>query len=168
MSRKLDAGKQNKEHLNKHPFSWERALKLGKQAIDKLVLEEKPVTLRNVSMKSKEIDPGGKGIHFRTVQTNEELNEYYKKYSDSYRKRKILREAKKPPIKVNEIDYIRIKPDRDIKAVEKRYMSKNKRDLVKQLIQAEQYIARNEERWFGDHFNNYEEEIKKPQNYSPK
>ncbi|MCB7153491.1 hypothetical protein LI278_06895 [Bacillus stercoris] len=46
-------------------------------------------------------------------------------------------------------------------------MSKNKRDLVKRLIQAEQYIARNEERWFGDHFKNYEE-IKKSQNHSPK
>ncbi|MCY7908312.1 hypothetical protein MOB65_05230 [Bacillus inaquosorum] len=168
MSRKLRAGKQNDEHLNKHPSSWERALKLGKQAIDELVLEEKPVTLRNVSMKSKEIDLGGKGIHFRTVQTNEELNNYYKEYSDSYKKRKILRDTKKPPIKVNEIDYLGIKPDRDIKAVEKRYMSKNKRDLVKRLIQAEQYIARNEERWFGDHFKNYEEEIKKSQNHSPK
>ncbi|MCY7852595.1 hypothetical protein P8859_15110 [Bacillus spizizenii] len=167
MSRKLRVGKQNDAHLNKHPSSWERALKLGKQAIDELVLEAKPVTLRNVSMKSKEIDPGGKGIHFRTVQTNEELNNYYKKNSDSYRKRKILRETKKPPIKVHETDYLRIKPERDIKAVEKRYMSKNKRELVKRLIQAEQYIVRNEERWFGNHFENYEEEIKKSQNHSP-
>ena len=46
-------------------------------------------------------------------------------------------------------------------------MSKNKRELVKRLIQAEQYIARNEERWFGNHFENYEEEIKKSQNHSP-
>ncbi|MCY7701109.1 hypothetical protein MH076_04490 [Bacillus altitudinis] len=44
-------------------------------------------------------------------------------------------------------------------------MSKNKRKLVKRLIEAEQYMAHIEERWFDDHLKNYKGEPKKITKY---
>ena len=47
-----------------------------------------------------------------------------------------------------------IKPDRNKTDVRKRYDKLKKHELIEQLIEAEEYIAKNNERWFTEQFKN--------------
>lgn len=60
----------------------------------------------------------------------------------------------KPNRKVNldEIDFRRINPDRNLKNVENKFMKLSKKERVERLIQAEQYIADNNKIWVANHF----------------
>src|SRR5690606_11825472 len=114
------------------------------QAIDLLIKRGKPVTYSNAADISKEIDLEGKGIHPNTIRTNEQLYEYYKQHSITY-KQKMNGQNKKTnyDVTVDEINFRKIKSNRNLKNVHRKYMKLSKKELVQLLISAEQYIAEN-------------------------
>lgn len=65
-----------------------RSVEIGIQAIDLLIENAEPVTYSNIDEVSKKIDPKGKGIHHNTIRTNEELNEYYRQHSLTYKQKR--------------------------------------------------------------------------------
>ncbi|PGB04689.1 hypothetical protein [Bacillus toyonensis] len=135
----------------------QRSLLLGKGAIDLLVKQKLPVTLKTVSEKSKEIDSEGKGIHRNTITTNPELNEYYKQYSKTYKQksnsqRSLLKRSVSFPL----VDYRRIRADRSLENIERTYMKMSKKELVQRLLLAEQYIAENNETWVRKQFEQFQ------------
>ena len=108
----------------------QRSLLLGKGAIDLLVKQDLPVTLKTVSEKSKEIDSEGKGIHPNTITTNPELNEYYKQHSKTYKqKSNSQRSLLKRSASFSPVDYRRIRADRNPENIERAYMKMSKRSL---------------------------------------
>ena len=77
-----------------HQKRSNRSVEIGKQAIDLLVKKSEPVTYTNVADISKEIDPEGKGIHPNTIRTNEQLYEYYKQHSLTYKQKENSKNVK--------------------------------------------------------------------------
>lgn len=139
-----------------HQIRKNRSVELGKKAIDILVNENLPVTLKAISEKSSEIDVERKGIHPNTITTNQELNDYYKKHSITYKQKLHANKSiQNNTIEVNSIDYQRINTERNVKNVESRYMKLSKKELVQRLIQAEQYIALNQQKWVANHFERF-------------
>ncbi|HEK9099484.1 hypothetical protein KFD70_00115 [Bacillus pfraonensis] len=139
-----------------HQIRKNRSVKLGKRAIDILVHENLPVTLKTISEKSKEIDVEGKGIHPNTITTNQELNDYYKQHSITYKQKLHANKSiQKSYIEVNTIDHRRISTERNLKNVKVKYMKLSKKELVQRLIQAEQYIAENNKTWVTRHFEKF-------------
>lgn len=133
-------------------------LKLGQEAIDALLTEGKEVTLHNVAKKTKELDENGKGIHFNTIRNHEKLYQYYKERSNTYKQKQkelekhpLYREHKKPSFKEFEC----LKPDRNLKHVYHQYMRLTKAELTTRLIEAEQYIAEENNKYLSDLFKNY-------------
>ncbi|MGR5909203.1 hypothetical protein ACT7C4_01055 [Bacillus pacificus] len=111
-----------------HQIRRNRSVDLGKKTIDILVHERLPVTLKTISEKSKEIDVEGKGIHPNTITTNQELNDYYKQHSITYKQKLHANKSiQKSTIEVNPIDYRRISTERNVKNVESRYMKLSKK-----------------------------------------
>ena len=135
-------------------------LKLGQKAIDALLVEGEEVTLHNVSRRTKELDEQGKGIHFNTIRNHEELYEYYKKNSKSYRKKQKELE-KHLPYRENKKNSFRefehLKSERNVKHVYRQYMRLTKAELVNRLIEAEQYIAEGNQKYLKNLFETYEE-----------
>ncbi|MGG3527748.1 hypothetical protein COM13_04530 [Bacillus pseudomycoides] len=146
--------KDNRTWLKEvHESRSQRSLLLGKEAIDLLVKQNLPVTLKTVSEKSKDIDPEGKGIHRNTISTNQELNAYYKQHSKSYKKKlNINKSTQKRSVAFTSVDYRRIRSDRSIENTERKYMKMSKKELVQRLILAEQYIAENNSKWVANYF----------------
>ncbi|MGN7300577.1 hypothetical protein [Ferdinandcohnia sp. SAFN-114] len=130
-----------------------RSVEIGKHAIDLLVKKGEPVTYTNVANVSKRIDPEGKGIHSNTIRTNDQLYEYYKEHSLSYKQKK---NSKNITATLNDgmdvIDFRKIKPNRSIENAQRKYMKFSKSELVQRLIHAEQYIAENNSKWVANHF----------------
>jgi flagellar motility protein MotE (MotC chaperone) len=136
-------------------------LKLGQKAIDALLAEGEEVTLHNVSRKTKELDEQGKGIHFNTISNHEELYEYYKKNSKSYRKKQKelekhlpYRENKKHSFR----EFEHLKAERNLKHVYRQYMRLTKAELVNRLIEAEQHIAEENQKYLKNLFEIYDGE----------
>ncbi|PGA73492.1 hypothetical protein [Bacillus pseudomycoides] len=146
--------KDNRTWLKEvHESRSQRSLLLGKEAIDLLVKQNLPVTLKTVSEKSKDIDPEGKGIHRNTISTNQELNAYYKQHSKSYKKKlNINKSTQKRSVAFTSVDYRRIRLDGSIENTERKYMKMSKKELVQRLILAEQYIAENNSKWVANYF----------------
>lgn len=134
-------------------------LELGRKAIDALLAEREEVTLHNVSRKTKELDEQGKGIHFNTIRNHEELYEYYKKESKSYKKKQKELE-KHLPYRENEKylfkEFEQLNPRRDLKHVYRQYMRLTKAELAARLIEAEQYIAEENQANLKNLFETYE------------
>ncbi|MEB8650029.1 hypothetical protein ACWKTX_19055 [Bacillus thuringiensis] len=146
--------KNNRTWLKElHESRSQRSLSLGKEAIDLLVKQKLPVTLKTVSEKSKEVDPEGKGLHKNTIRTNEHLYEYYKQHSLTY-KQKDNTKGFKPNFKTD-IDFRRIKPNRNAENKQRQYMKLSKKELVQRLFLAEQYIADNNIKWVTKHFETF-------------
>lgn len=95
-----------------------------------------------------------KGIHINTIKRNEELYEQYKKHSRTY---KIKNARKKPekPSTFDESTLRRISPNRDSNKARKKYMQLSKEELVKRLIEVEQYVAENQQRWVSNQFEQF-------------
>ncbi|HDX9578102.1 TPA: hypothetical protein ROX88_001624 [Bacillus pseudomycoides] len=146
--------KDNRTWLKEvHESRNQRSLLLGKKAIDLLVKQNLPVTLKTVSEKSKEIDPEGKGIHPNTIRTNESLYECYKQHSLTYKQK-----GNNKSMKTNfntDIDFRKIKPNRSVKNTQRKYMKLSKKELVQRLLLAEQYIADNNIKWVTKHFETF-------------
>ena len=131
--------------------------KLGKKAIDALLVEGKEVTLHNVSEKTKELDDNG--IHFNTIRNNEELYAYYKENSMSYKKKQKELEQHLP-YRENEKHifhgFEQLNPNRNLKNVYRQYMRLTKAELATRLIEAEQYIAKGNHEYLKKLFEEYE------------
>ncbi|AUD22982.1 hypothetical protein bcgnr5378_66190 [Bacillus cereus] len=134
-----------------HEQRKNRSIQLGMLTIDTLVSNGIPVTYKNIHEKSKELDVTGKGIHANTIKRNEELYAYYKQYSKTF---KIKQNKKKavPQSTFDESTIRNISPSRNILKVRSKYMKLSKEELVDKLIQTEQYLARNHQKWVTGHF----------------
>ncbi|MCI1591137.1 hypothetical protein [Heyndrickxia oleronia] len=133
-----------------HQKRSNRSVEIGKQAIDLLVKKGESVTYTSISYISKEIDPEGKGIHPNTIRTNEQLYEYYKQNSLTYKQKENSKNVK--PLLNNDIDYHKVKPNRNVDNAQRKYMKLSKKELVHRLILAEQYIAEKNSKWVANHF----------------
>ncbi|TES56379.1 hypothetical protein E2L07_05320 [Halalkalibacterium halodurans] len=95
-----------------HQQRKERSISIGIQTIDFLVKQGIPVTYHNIREHSKAFDDKEKGIHLNTIKRNEELYEYYKKHSRTY-KVKNARKKLANPTPYDESTLRRISPNRD-------------------------------------------------------
>ncbi|PLR83014.1 hypothetical protein CVD25_10085 [Bacillus canaveralius] len=133
-----------------------RSVEIGIQAIDLLIQNGEPVTYSNIAEISKKIDPKGKGIHPNTIRTNEQLYDYYKQHSLTY-KQKENSSNKKSTLNTNsdEFDFRRIKSNRNIDNTHNKYMKLSKKELVQRLILAEKFIVDNQKRWIVNYFEKF-------------
>lgn len=139
-----------------HESRSKRSLLLGKEAIDLLVKQNLSVTLKTVSEKAKEIDPEGKGIHRNTITTNQELNEYYKQHSKTYKqKTNSQKSVQNRSVEFAPVDYRRIRAERNLENAERKYMKLSKKELVQRLLYAEQYIAEHNGAWIAKQFEQF-------------
>lgn len=138
-----------------HQHRKERSVSIGIQTVDFLVKQGIPVTYHNISKHSKAFDDKEKGIHINTIKRNEELYEYYKKHSRTY---KVKNARKKPekPTTFDESTLRRISPNRDLNNARKKYMQLSKEELVNRLIEVEQYVAENQIRWVSNQFEKFQ------------
>ncbi|MEH7610596.1 hypothetical protein [Gottfriedia acidiceleris] len=138
-----------------HEKRSNRSVDIGKRAIDLLVKKGEPVTYSNVALVSKEIDPEGKGIHPNTIRVNEQLNEYYKQNSLTFKQKENRNNKPIFNVDMDEINFRNIKSDRNVENTQRNYMKLTKKELVKRLIYAEQYIAENNSKWIANHFEKF-------------
>lgn len=153
MSHRLNSINDRSWLRDSHQKRSNRSVEIGKQAIDLLCKKSEPVTYSNVAEMSKEIDPEGKGIHPNTIRTNEQLYEYYKENSITY-KQKMNGQNKlaNHNATTDEFDFRKIKPNRNLKNAHRKYMKLSKKELVHRLIHAEQYIAEKNSKWVANYF----------------
>ncbi|WP_242266260.1 MULTISPECIES: hypothetical protein [unclassified Bacillus cereus group] len=136
-----------------HQKRSNRSIELGKQVIDLLIEKNEPVTYSNIADFSKKIDPKGKGIHPNTIRTNEQLYDYYKQHSLTYKQKENSKNVKHT---LNiDIDFRKINPNRIIKNTQRKYMRLSKNELVQRLILAEHYIAENNSKWVANYFESF-------------
>jgi hypothetical protein len=153
MSRMFDLTNDRPWLKDSHVKRRSRSLELGKRAIEQLVKKGEPVTYTTIAEQSKVIDPEGRGIHPNTIRTNEQLYNCYKQHSKTYKQKEnstIMKQTR--TVTVEDIDYRKIAPDRNVKNVQRKYMKLSKEELVQRLILAEQYIADNNTIWVANHF----------------
>lgn len=137
-----------------HKRRSDRAIRIGKETIDRLIKNGIPVTFANVAQWSKEVDSEGKGIHPNTIRSNEELYEYYKQHSKTFKLRENSKGIK--PNNLNrDIDFRMLRPYRNLDGLHRRYMKLSKQELAQRLILAEQYISENENKWVTGHFESF-------------
>ncbi|HLU22433.1 MAG TPA: hypothetical protein VKZ77_08105 [Bacillaceae bacterium] len=135
-----------------HQKRSNRSVEIGKQAIDLLVKKGEPVTYTSIADVSKEIDPERKGIHPNTIRTNEQLYEYYKQYSLTYKQKANSKNTMPTFNNDFDIDFRKVKPNRNVDNTQRKYMKLSKKELVQRLILAEQYIAENNSKWVSNFF----------------
>ncbi|MBT2716599.1 hypothetical protein [Bacillus sp. ISL-57] len=139
-----------------HQKRRNRSVEIGKQAIDLLIKKGSPITFTTIVEQSKEIDSEGKGIHHNTIRTNEELYEYYKQHSKTYKQKNNSKSnISNRSVAVKNIEFHKIKPNRNRKILQRNYMKLSKKELVQRLIQAEEYIAESSTKWVANHFDNF-------------
>ena len=138
-----------------HKRRSDRAIRIGKETIDRLIKKGIPVTFANVAQWSKEIDTEGKGIHQNTIRSNEELYEYYKQYSETFKQKENSKVNKLQNNLDLDIDFRKLKPDRNLDILHRKYMKLSKQEIVQRLILAEQYILENENKWVTAHFESF-------------
>ncbi|TDK58147.1 hypothetical protein E2K98_24845 [Bacillus salipaludis] len=156
MSHKFNSTNDSSWLKESHQKRRSRSVEIGKKAIDLLVKNEKSVTYSNITDISKEIDPEGKGIHPNTIRTNEQLYEYYKQHSLTYKQKENSKKVKSVSnITMDDIDFRKIKPNRNAENTQRKYMKLSKKELVQRLLLAEQYIADNSSKWVADHFQKF-------------
>ncbi|MEK4170586.1 hypothetical protein MHI22_03295 [Lysinibacillus sp. FSL L8-0312] len=144
-------------HLDKHQWLDKVHQQRKKRSVsigDFLVAQGTPVTYYNISEHSKSFDDNGKGIHMNTIKRNEELHEYFKQHSRTY-KVKNTRKKTVIPSKFDETALRRISSERDVNNAKKKYMQLSKEELVNRLIAVEQYVAENHQRWVANHFEQF-------------
>jgi len=137
-----------------HQQRKNRSVLIGIKTIEFLVSKGIPVTYHNISDHSKAFDDEGKGIHINTIKRNEELYEHYKKHSRTYKVKNARKKPEKPSI-FDESTLRRISPERDLTNARKKYMQLSKDELVNRLIEVEQYVAENQQRWVINQFEQF-------------
>lgn len=137
-----------------HQQRKERSVSIGIQTIDFLVEQGIPVTYHNISHYSKAFDDKENGIHINTIKRNDELYEYYKKHSSTYKVKNARKKPEKPST-FDESTLRRISPNRDLNNARKKYMQLSKEELVNRLIEVEQYVTENQLRWVSNQFERF-------------
>ncbi|MGE7695906.1 hypothetical protein ACQKNC_17665 [Lysinibacillus sp. NPDC094177] len=127
-----------------HKRRSDRAIRIGKETIDRLIKIGIPVTFANVAKWSKEVDAEGKGIHPNTIRANDQLYKYYKQHSKTFKQKENSKVNKPQNNLDSDIDFRKLKPGRNLDILHRKYMKLSKQELVERLIQTEQYIADNE------------------------
>ncbi|MGG3471589.1 hypothetical protein ABES02_29500 [Neobacillus pocheonensis] len=139
-----------------HQKRSNRSVEIGKQTIDLLIKKGRPITLTTIAEQSKAIDPEGKGIHPNTIRTNELLYEHYKQHSKTYKHKNNSKSNKSNgPVTIENIEFQKIKPNRNLENLQRKYMKLSKKELVQRLILTEQYIAENNTKWVSNFFETY-------------
>ncbi|MEB2301652.1 hypothetical protein LAV72_18775 [Lysinibacillus xylanilyticus] len=137
-----------------HKRRSDRSIRIGKETIDRLIKKGIPVTFANVAQCSKEVDIEGKGIHENTIRSNEELYEYYKQHSKTFKQRENSKGFKLNNLNLDNNFQI-LKVDRNLDNLHRKYMKLSKQELAQRLILAEQYISENENKWVTAHFESF-------------
>lgn len=134
----------------------DRTFELGKKSIDELKKQGIKISYRKIAEISKLIDEEKKGIHPNSIKSNPELYNYYKENVQiKLKTKKTLSASFKS--EVSSRKYNLIKQDRDLAALRRRYMKYKKNELIELLINAEQYIAENNQRWIVSQFEKFKE-----------
>lgn len=123
-----------------HAAKRQRTVALVKATVNRLVQENQPVTIEAICRLSRELDPQGKGVQKAGVLGNAEAHAYYRQHSDSYKAYHGWKD-RKPARPVEEAPPPRVKPDRDLDRVRRRYRLFSKAILVERLLAAEQAYA---------------------------
>ncbi|MGD0696176.1 MAG: hypothetical protein ABSB82_15100 [Terriglobia bacterium] len=120
-----------------------RTVELVKSSVDALMKDCKRVSLAALCIRSKEVDPDGRGVSESAILRNEEARTYYKEHRSwkaaSRNRQRICQTALAPG---------RIKIDRDLARVRSRYLKLTKAELAQRLLAVEQAHAALQERWF--------------------
>lgn len=139
-----------------HQKRSNRSVEIGKKAIDLLIKQDKSITYTNVADVSKEVDPEGKGIHPNTIRTNEQLYKCYKEHSLTYKQKANSKSVKSTfNAEIIDVDFRKIKLNRNEENTKRKYMKLSKKELVHRLFLAEQHIAENNSKWVAKHFENF-------------
>ncbi|HGE5799802.1 hypothetical protein P9Z76_20520 [Bacillus cereus] len=139
-----------------HQRRKSRSVELGKQSIDQLIKQGDPITYTTITEQSKEIDPERKGIHPNTIRSNEHLYEYYKQHSKTHKQKKNSKNNTfKRSIPPEDIEFHKIKLNRNLDNLRRKYMKLTKEELVQRLILAEEYIAENNTKWVSSYFESF-------------
>lgn len=140
------------DHHEAHPWLEEkvyaklrqRTTDLVKHSVDALRKEKQRISLATVAAKSKEVDPGHRGISESAILDNQEARTYYEQYRSwkgSSRKRA------KPLTVALPVSPGSTKPGRDEQRVRQRYLRQSKEALVERLLAVERLQAQEQERW---------------------
>jgi len=144
MSQKFSSGSERPWLKENHEVRSKRAVELGQKAVDLLLKAGRPVTFSSISEESKKLDTEGKGIHENTIRNNQELYEYYKQHSTTYKQKQNYNKNGSTNFSgIEDTDYRKLIRDRDSEQLKKKYMKLTKEELVQKLIHAEQYIVEN-------------------------
>lgn len=138
-----------------HQRRSNRSVQIGKQSIDQLIKKGDSITYTTIVEQSKEIDPEGKGIHPNTIRTNEELYDYYKQHSKTYKQKNSKNTVHNHLIAKEDLEFSKIKPSRNPDNLRRKYMKLTKEELVQRLILAEEYIAENNTKWVASFFESF-------------
>jgi hypothetical protein len=121
-----------------------RTVDLVKRAVDSLAGGRWPISLVSISTRSRELDPGGKGVSLAAILHNEEARIYYEQHRNWKG-----RSRKRPVDKLDaaKVATLSIKVNRDVARARCRYLKMNKTGLVERLLAIEQAYASQEELW---------------------
>ena len=118
-----------------------RTVELVKKSVDSLVDDRKRISLSALSVRSKEIDPDGRGVSETAILNNEEARVYYEQH------RSWKAGARNRPRALKPIVTAGLKGDRDAARVRYRYLTRSKSQLVERLLAVENSHAVLQERW---------------------
>lgn len=121
-----------------------RTAALVRQSVDHLAGQGKRVSLTSIVAQSKILDPEGRGVSQSAILANAEARTYYKAHRSwkNTSRQRSSQQAKPIPSAIRPL-----KPDRDTKRTQQRYMQMNKKELVERLIRVEQQYAEEREQW---------------------
>jgi len=121
-----------------------RTIELVRTAVDSLVKDRKRISLAALSVRSKELDPNGRGVSETAILNNEEARVYYEQHRSW---KASVRSRPKASKSIVETVVAGIKSDRDAIRVRYRYLAQNKEQLVERLLAVENAHAVLQERW---------------------
>ncbi|AZK47510.1 hypothetical protein [Paenibacillus lentus] len=133
-----------------------RTFELGKKSINELIKQGIRVSYRSIAEISKQIDDEKRGIHANSIKSNPDLYKYYQENAPKKEKiKKSLSTSFKSELSATKYNFI--KPGRDLNSLRNRYKKFTKNELVEFLINAEEYIAENNNKWVISQFEKYKE-----------
>jgi isopropylmalate/homocitrate/citramalate synthase len=139
-----------------YEFQKNRTLHLVNESIHYLLKRNQSITLSQISLTSKLLDPTGKGIHPNTVRNNPEAYEIFAQHSVVVKRKKKKRKSKRVvPEKLLHFDTL--KPSRNLDLVQRRYNRMTKNELIQRLIAAEEYIIEHQQNWITEQFKAYKQ-----------
>jgi hypothetical protein len=123
-----------------HQARRQQTVDLVKATVDRLLQEGQTVTLEAVCLRSRELDPQGKGIKKAGVIGNTEAHAYYRKHSATYQ-RGLGQQRRKSRGRPVSATPSRIDVDRNVQRVRQRYLLQPKEELVERLLALEQDLG---------------------------